>query len=351
MEKHTDPSLVEDYRNEFAGRFSPLKLWNDRRRILADPAIAAKPQPPLANSPVRFALSLQLVPIIFIGWLVGSLAGLIAPDRDGAGLFSGKLVSSIALMDERLGPMPDEQLKELAGQAGVQHMHPAAEPLWMDLVRTNSLRMQSDAAQVHASTEDWLQRLDASEVSPEHRMVLTAKGLRFMQQLQASEKWQDGLMRSMTEGGVLMQVIGVGSLLFSAWLLGQMLRGNAWFPLATRADRFYLYYSTSHIFWFLLVKLLFFGVGSFAYAAGNTGLFSTAQTGQLLVAGATAIWLLSRSGEMARVLSDASPAPKGAAFAVAWRMAVAMLVSTFVMFVIAVVMGVIAGFAMAMLRG
>lgn len=351
MENPSDPSLLHEYRSEFAGRFHPLLLWNDRRRILADPAIAAQTPSPLANSPVRFALSLQLLPILFIGWLVGTLAGLIEPGDGRVGVYAGKLAPAIELLEERLGPMPDAQLNDMARQAGVQQMHPQADPLWMDLVRSMSLRHAGgDLAQVRDVMTDWLRRLDVSDVSEEHRTVLTAKALRFVRQLQKNEKFLDKIMRSITEGGVLMQVMGVFSLLFCAWLLGQMLRGDARFPLATRADRFYLYYSTSHVFWFLLAKLLCFGIASFAYAAGNASLFSHMQTAQLLVGLGMAGWLISRSGEMARVLSDAQPAPKGAALAIGWRIVVAMTVSMVVMLVIALVIGMTAGMAMAMLR-
>lgn len=51
MGKPSAPSLLQEYRSEFAGRFHPLRWWNDYRRILADPAIAAQAKPALANSP------------------------------------------------------------------------------------------------------------------------------------------------------------------------------------------------------------------------------------------------------------------------------------------------------------
>ncbi len=352
MAEPSDPSLLQEYRSEFAGRFHPLRLWNDRRRILADPAIAAQPQPALANSPVRFALSLQLLPILFIGWLVGALTGLVEPDDERAGVYAGKLAPAIALLEERIGPVPDAQLKDMARQAGVQHMHPQAESLWMELVRGMVFRNAAgDLTQVGDVTASWLHRLDTSDIADEHRAVLAAKALRFVRGLQANEKLHDKVIRSVTEGGVLIQVMGVFSLLFCAWLLGQMLRGDARFPLAARADRFYLYYSTSHIFWFLLVKLLCFGVGSFAYAAGNAGLFTSMQTAQLLVGLGIAAWLLSRSGEMARVLCGAEPAPKGAAFAIGWRIVAAMTTSMIAIVVIALVVGFVAGIALSMLRG
>lgn len=351
MEKPSDPSLLQEYRSEFAGRFNPLRLWNDRRRILADPAIAAQPQPPLANSPVRFALSLQLLPILFIGWLVGMVSGLIAPDGERANALSGKLIPAIELLEGRLGAMPDAELAEMAGKTSVKDMPAQADGLWMHMVRRMSFRhSMSEPAEVRDVMDDWLQRVQTSDLSEEHRAILEAKALRFLHRLQKNEKYHDKVMRSITEGGVLMQVIGVFTLLFGAWLLGQMLRGDARFSLAARADRFYLYYSTSQVFWLLMVKLLCFGVGSFAYAAGNVRLFSGAQMAQFVVAGITVLWLISRSGEMARVLCNADPAPKGAAFSIAWRMVVAMLVSTIVIVLVAVIVGIALGMVVSMLQ-
>ena len=347
----SDPSLLREYQREFSNKFAPLQLWSDRRRILADPAIAAQSPSPLANSPVRFALSLQLVPILFIGWLVSALVGLVVSDEQRVDAYAGKLAPAIALLEEHMGHPADEPLAETARQAGVQHMHPQAKALWFDLVKIVALRATGDDATVRDSAADWLQRLEASEVSREHRDVLKAKALRYLRSQRDGGKFQDTVMRSLTQGGVLMQVTGVFSLLFSAWLLGQMLRGDARFVLAQRADRFYLYYSTSLIFWLLLAKLAFFGVGSFAYAAGKPALFNLSQAAQLATALVTMIWLLWHSGVMARVLCDAQVAPKGAAFSVAWRIVVASVVSVIVMTVVGGVVGLAAGIASSMLRG
>lgn len=89
---------------------------------------------------MRSALSLQLLPILFIGWLVGALTRLIDPDDERAGIYAGKRVPAIALLEECLGPVPDAQLKDMTRDTGMQHMRPQAEPLWMDLVRGMSLR-------------------------------------------------------------------------------------------------------------------------------------------------------------------------------------------------------------------
>lgn len=347
----SDPSLLQEYRREFSRSFAPLQLWNDRRRILADPATAAQAPSPLANSPVRFALSLQLFPILFIGWLISALVGMAVSDEQRRDAYAGKLAPAIALLEERLGHPADEPLKDMARQIRVQHMHPQASALWFDLLKIVSLRTLGQHAPVRDAVADWLQRLDASEVSDEHRGVLMAKTLRYLRSQSEGEKFQDTLVRSITEGGVLMQVVGVFSLLFSAWLLGQMLRGDPRFVLAQRADRFYLYYSTSLIFWFLLAKVTSFGVGSFAYAAGKPALFNVSQIAQSVIALGAMAWLLSHSGAMARVLCDAQVAPKGAAYSVAWRIVVASVVSIVVMLVVGAVLGLAAGIASAMLRG
>lgn len=64
-----EPSLLAAGREELTGGFHPLLLWRDRKRILAQPEIAAQPRPALANSPMRFALALSLTPLLVVGWL------------------------------------------------------------------------------------------------------------------------------------------------------------------------------------------------------------------------------------------------------------------------------------------
>ena len=347
----SDPSLLQEYRSEFTQRFRALQLWNDRRRILAEPAVAAQVSPPLANSPVRFALSLQLVPVLFIGWLVSALVGLVVSDDERVDAYASKLNPAIELLDERLGHRSKQEVDDLAREAGVQHMHPQANALWMELVKAIAFHATNDSTRVRDGVAAWLQHLEASPLSAEHRLVLEAKALRFIRGQGESEKFRDTIMRSVTEGGVAMQLISVFSLLFSAWLLGQTLRGDPRFVLAARADRFYLYYSTSLVFWFLVAKVLCFGVTSFAYASGKPALFVGSQSVQMLVGLAAAVWLVSRSGEMARVLCDANPAPKGATFAIAWRIVVTMLVSLIVVLAICLFIGLAIGIVVGMMRG
>jgi hypothetical protein len=338
-----DASLVAEYRREFGSGFHPLKLWRDRRAILAEPVLAARQDPPLANAPVRYALSLSLAPMLFVGWMMSLLVDLAYPDRERAGLHDGLFVSTQQRLGEELPGLDAEAVKQLAGTIPIEQMPASASQLRDKLARIMSRANRIDVTELNAQMEGWIREVQSSELDAAQQRVMMAKALAASRYGEKLLRRVGTMQRSVLEGGPMMQVLGVFGTLLGAWLFGQMVRGDSRFVHAERADRFYLYYIPSRMFWFLPAGALAYGIVSFASATGNTGLMSYAQSGQLLVAGGALLYLLLHARDMARALCDAAPAPRGVAFAVAWRLLaaqavamVAIVLVTFLLFAAAV---------------
>jgi hypothetical protein len=346
-----DLNLVQEYRREYVGGFHPLQLWRDRRAILANPEIAVRAHPPLANAPVRFALSFGLVPILAIGWCMSQLVEVLYPERERSGVVEQVAEPVRQVLREALADLDDAQLAALAKSVPRTQLDPAAAPLWKE-AREAATAPASINQDMSATRRDaaraWLDAVRASPLDPGQQRVLIAKAHEMSRQTSRLNRFVNDFTRSVAEGGPVMQAIGAAGMLLGAWLFGQTVRGDPRFPLAVRADRFYLYYGTSLLFWFLPATAVAYGVGSFASAAGNTELYRLNQGVMIAIAATSMVYLLAHSGRIARVLAGGELA-RGMAFAVAWRLLAALFAAQVCLMVVGMILGVIGGVLFAIL--
>lgn len=348
MNEAREPSLLVAGREELTGGFHPLRLWRDRQRILAQPEIAAQPRPPLANAPMRFALALSLTPMLVIAWLTSMAVGLLPGDRPERGGIEYRNETVIAALAPQLPGLDHAQLDALRRSVPRSSRPPESKALIDEAAAVAFFRPMMEPAQRRAELQSWALRVRASPLPRAQQDVAFAHILDSAYDMQRGDALMGGLSRNLSEGGPLMQVLTLVSLIFSAWLFGQMLRGDARFDRAGRSEAFYLYYTTSRVFWFLPAQALAYGLVSYASATADAGLMRSGQTLLMSIAGASVIYLLAGSRTMARALGGDGEVPPRGAWAIAWRMLVAMGVSSVVILLLFALFGVLVGVLSAM---
>lgn len=339
MDEKKDDSLLLESRDEMTGGFNPLLLWRDRQRILADPEIAARPRPALANTPLRYALALTVTPLLLVAWLSSMLVGWSPGNEAALGPMEARTAVTIEVLSAELPGLDAAQVKVLARSIRPQDMVAEASTLRkaaeQELIRQQML--MPDARR--SMTRDWAARVRASTLTAPHQDVLIAQLLHMAHVLRPGDRVNAAVMHSAAEGGPVMQAVSVISLLLGAWLFGQSLRNDARFQHAARADRFYLYYTTTRMFWFLPAQTVAYGIGSYASAAGDSEMLIPAHTLSLLISAASLVYLLAGSRSMAQALVGAGqPLPARAAWSIAWRLIVAMGVALLVLMVVGIVL-------------
>jgi hypothetical protein len=351
MDESKRESLLLEGSDEMTGGFNPLLLWRDRQRILAEPEIAARPRPPLSNAPVRYALALTLTPLLLVAWLSSLLVDGY-PGRESAyGPIDARFGVTIEVLSRELPGLSTEAVKVLARSIRPRDMVAEAGILRADATRALLWQPMMAPEARQRRMHDWVARVRASRLTLPHQDVLIAQVLHPAQTLQPADRINAALMRSVAEGGPVMQAISVLSLLLAAWLFGQTLRHDARFRHAARADRFYLYYSTTRMFWFLPAQTLAYGVVSYASAAGDAQMFLSAQTVSLLISLASFVYLLAGSRTMAQALAGADrPLPPAVAWAIGWRVAAAMAAAMWVVMLVGIVLVSLLSFAVIELR-
>lgn len=348
MKDGSEVSLLAAGSDELTGGFHPLRLWRDRRRILAEPAVAARPRPPLANAPMRFALALGLTPVLVVAWLASMAVALLPGERPERGGLEFRSEAVIRVLEPALGLDP-AGVAALAGTIKRRQLVPEARTLGKEADGLVFFQPALDNTERGARLAAWLARLRASAVPREQQDILLAKLLDSAYDMRRGDRLFGEISRSVSEGGPMLQFMTLSSLITSAWLFGQMLRGDARFVHAERGDRFYLYYTTSRMFWFVPAQTLAYGVVSFGSASGNAALMQGGQLALFAVGGASLLWLLAGSRQMARALADAPHAAMRDAWSVAWRMVVAMTVSMIVMSMVFGLIGAAIGLGAALL--
>lgn len=343
-------SLLDQGREEFSGGFRPLLLWRDRRRILADPVVAARPRPPLANGPLRFALALGLTPLLIVAWLTSALVGLL-PDAPQESRLESRSAAIIEALQPQFPLSTPADVDSLSRAIARRRLSPEARELGREAFPLAFFQPLLPHAERRAALEAWAGRVRASGLPRLQQDVVIARVLDSAYATQRGDRFMAEVQRNVAEGGPLMQFLAAMSLIASAWLFGQTVRGDVRFTHAERADSFYLYYTTSRVFWFLPAQTLTYGVLSFASASGNAGLMQTAQAAMMILGAASFVYLMAGAAPMARALADGQPASRGATWAVAWRMFAASMVSTFLVFTAMGLMGVVVGFVSAMQAG
>jgi hypothetical protein len=337
-------SLLADGREELIGGFHPLLLWRDRQRILADPAIAAEPRPPLANAPMRFALSLGLTPLLLVAWLVSVVVGLLPGTTVTRGGFEFRSETVIEALTPQLPGASHAQLNELRRSL---RLSPEARAFATEAASLAFIEPTLAPEERRAALEAWAQRVRASALPRTVQDVVFAHLLDTAHDLRPADELMGSFMRNLAEGGPLMQFLTIASLILSSWLFGQMVRGDARFGRAARSEAFYLYYTTSRLFWFLPAQALAYGLVSYASASGDGGVMRSAQIVSLAVSVATLLYVLAGSRQMARALAGSGVLPPRGGWSIGWRMLVAWGVSTFLVLLGFLLVGAVMGFTAA----
>ena len=342
MDEAEGASLLRQGHEELSGGFHPLRLWRDRRRILAEPEIAARPRPPLANGPLRFALALGLTPLLVVAWLTAALVELLPGERPAAVGMAFRSAAVIAALEPQFPLSTPADIDSLSRSMRRRELSPEAQALAREAMPLAYFRPALSLEERRAQLEAWAGRVRASGASRLQQDVLIAQFLDSAYAMRRGDKVMAQIQRNISEGGPLMQVLTVLSLISSAWLFGQMVRGDARFVHAPRSDAFYLYYTTSRVFWFLPAQTLAYGVVSYGSAADDAALMQAGQVALLTLGVLSFVWLMAGSAPMARALAG-GPAGRGATWAVAWRMVVASAVSAFLLMTAMALVGMVVG--------
>jgi hypothetical protein len=331
MGEQSASGLVREYRREFGSGFRPLRLWRDRRRILAEPALAAQSAPPLSNAPVRFALSLQLIPILTIGWAVSAVVGVLVPDEARQGeSASGPIIEVLAA---RLPGLDDARLDRLGAAASADRLPPGARELAAEarrqLVRSGSpLLLHPAPDDNRAFARAWLRKVDSAALEDGQRRALIARIVLEAKVDARKSRMLQELVRSANEGGPVLQVVGAFNLLLSAWMFAWLFQRDGRFAAAVHADRFFLYYTSSLLFWFLPLGALLYGANSYASAIGNTSMVLRINLAMQIVGIGQLAWLLWHAPEVARALGAEEPSPSRLVLITGWRLLLAYVLST-----------------------
>lgn len=348
----TDPSTTSaalaDYHATFGNSYNPRRLWRDRRAILAQPRIATETRPPLSLSPLRFALTLAVVPMLAIGWATAQLASVLYPD--------GRAPSAVETNARAI----EQPLIVFLADADADQIH-AWSKIKRDVLPPDAARLYDQGKQslgptsaaadptlVTQAISGFVSELQRSTLAPEQQRVVAAKLLRRVQARRHADAVLNAFMHSILEGGAAMQVIAAFTILLSAWTFRRLVRRDPRFPLGERADRLYLYYSTSRLFWLTMASIGSYGVISFASASGDAALLEQANTVSQWLALAALLYLLLFSRSLVRALRDDDALPRGSTWSIAWRLIAAQVLAMLALIVVAFVLGILLSIAAMM---
>jgi hypothetical protein len=339
------PSALDDYRATFGNRFDLRQLWRDRKAILAQPRIAAEPAPPLSMSPLRFALTLAVLPMLALGWASSQLATLAYPDGRPPSATEAIARAIEAPLESFLLPADADRIAAW-GRVKSATLPAASVALYENgKQRLTTTPTKIDAVAARQAVDAFVLELSQSGLSTEQRNIVAAKLLLRTRIARRLEGFGSGLMRSFFEGGAAAQAVGALSLLVSAWMFRRFVRRDARFARRERADQFYLYYVTSRLFWLSLLSIVCYGVVAFASASADVVLMSRANSVNQLLLVVSLVYLLARSREIARALSDGDELPAGATRSIAWRMLLSQLLANIAVIAVALLLGIVVGIA------
>lgn len=340
---------LQDYRAVFGSGFDVRRLWRDRQAILADPRACTAPWPPFHYPPLRFALTLVVVPMLALAWCTSQLAGLMYPDGHGPTPVERAAEAAEAPLDAWLGH-PDPATFRALHAPKLSALPPEQRKLYDDARAALSIKPgsgQGDPAQARRVVDDFLAALQAAPLDDARRRHLAAELLRDTRGLRRIEGTVAGLLRNFTEGGGGVQMLAALSLVVNAWLFGKSLQHDARFPRAAGGAALFLYYGTARVFWFSLASMLVYAVVAFASASGDGVLMQRGTWVSQALAAAALVYLLLFAPAMARALRDDDALPRGAAVAIAWRLLWTQLASMALVFATAALFGAVIGVAAA----
>ena len=337
-------TALQDYRATFGSSFDLRRLWVDRRAILANPRIASEVQPPLGFPPLRFALTLVIVPMLALGWLSSQVAGVMYPEGRAATPIELAARAIEAPLDAYLGTPSERELRAM--RIATDALPPAAQALRqrargrLDLPPFDAT---PDALGLREATDDFVAELKASDLPDSTRRALAGDVLIKARARRHIDRVTLGVLRSFLEGGTGMQVMAALVLVLTAWRFKRSVRNDPRFPRHERAGALYLYYTTARLFWLSVASILVYGVLAFASAAGDTVLFDRFNHVNQFVALASLVYLLFFSATLARALREDDDLPKGAAFAIGRKLVWSQLVAVLLVMLASVLVGVLVG--------
>lgn len=350
MSEPRAPGAFEEYRTIFGNGFDLRRLWRDRQAILADPRACTAPWPPFHYPPLRFALTLVIVPMLALAWCTTQLAGLMYPDGRGPGVTERTALAAEAPLDAWLGH-PDAATFRALHAPKLSELPPEHREFYDDARQAIGLKPgsgQGDPVAARRVVDAFLAGIEAAPMDVARRRHLAAELLRDTRGLRRIEATITGLLRNFTEGGAGMQVLAALSLVVSAWLFGKSLQHDARFPRQRGGAALFLYYGTAKVFWFSVASMLAYGVIAFASASGNDPLMQRANWVSQGVAVASSLYLLLFSKRFALALrDDDGDLPRYAAASIAWRLVWTQVASFALVFATAALIGTVLGIAAA----
>jgi hypothetical protein len=342
MSEASHSSLLHETGNELTGGFNPLLLWRDRQRILAQPALAARPRPPLGNGPLRFALALGFTPVVVFGWLMSAAVDWL-PERSAA-LDDASRSAFMHVLQAEMPHLSAHDVDRLAAANPPERLPPPSMRLVLDgktaVFMQPMLTPEGRAERARA----WLAKVRAAPLPRQHQDAVIAKVLDTAYDVRRGDAIAGALSRNLQEGGPAAQLLGLLSVVLGAWLFGKTLQGDARFAHAERAGQFYLYYGTSRLFWFLPALTVCYGVGAFASASGDERLMLLSQAVSIAISLGSFIYLLGGSAAMARALAGDQPPARGATWSIGWRLTAALAGASVVLGVLLGIVGMVIGF-------
>lgn len=253
----------------------------------------------------------------------------------------------IAALQPQLPGLGPAELEALRRSVPRDARLPAAKTLADEAALIAFFQPTLEPAQRRAELEAWADRVRASPLPRAQQDAVFARILDSAHDMRRGDQLIGAMSRNVSEGGPLMQFLTIVSLIFSAWLFGQMLRGDARFPRADRGDAFYLYYTTSRMFWFVPAQTVGYGLVSYASASGDVGMMRSVHLLLMSITAASVVYLLAGSHTMARALGGTGAVPPGGTWAIGWRMLAAMAVALVVIVVAFGLFGVVVGIVSA----
>lgn len=337
-------TALEDYRATFGSSYDVRRLWKDRRAILANARITTEARPPLSFPPLRFALTLVIVPMLALGWVSSQLAGVMYPEGRAATPVELGTQAIEGPLDAYLGAPTDRELRALRVKTSTLP-DDARELLKRTRARIDldPFDATPDALGLREGSEAFVAELQASALPDSTRRALAADVLMKTRARRHIDRVTTGVMRSFIEGGTGMQVMSALILVTAAWRFKRSVRRDPRFPRAERAGALYLYYTTARLFWISMASIALYGVLAFASAAGDTAMFDQFNRVNMVLALGSTIYLMCYSGAVARALRDDDDLPKGAAFAIGRKLLWSQIVSILLVLIVSMLLGILIG--------
>jgi len=339
---------IDEYRATFGNGFDPRRLWRDRRAILAEPRICTEPSPPLSFPPLRFALTLVIVPMLACAWLASQLAGVLYPDGPPPGAMAAAAQAIEAPLDAFLGRPDDATLRALAapkldalGTEGKAMVESARDRLVL------VPQSQPDAGPLATAAEAFVAQVRAAPLSPAQQRQAVAEILKAVRARRRIDGVVSGLLRNFMEGGAGMQVLSAIALVVTARLFRASVRRDPRFPRGERGAELFLYYGTARLFWLSVASIVAYTLLAFASASGNLALLAQAQAANQALALVSLAWLLFFTRDFVRALREDDALPAGARAAVGWKLLWTQVVANLLLIAAATVFGIVLGVAAA----